>query len=72
MKERQGVAKGIDISKGFVGSPEAKARQAGIEQLKDLTPKKWGISLTTKETVQPNQSGGVEGYNQQREHLIPN
>jgi hypothetical protein len=70
MKERQGVAKGIDISKGFVGLPEAKTRRLGIEQLKKLTPKELGNSLTTKEPVQPNQSGGDEGYDKRRGSLI--
>jgi hypothetical protein len=61
MKERPGVAKGIDISTGFAESPAAKARQAVIKQLKALTPEE-RISLTRNEPVQANQSGGDEGY----------
>jgi hypothetical protein len=51
VKESLGGTSGVDKFKGFVGSPEYKARLEGLEQMKNLPPKELGVRLMVKEPV---------------------
>jgi hypothetical protein len=57
MKELPGVAKGVDKFKGFVGSPEYRARQTGLEQLNKLTQKELANSLTQTQADTSREQG---------------
>jgi hypothetical protein len=52
--------RGVDKFKGFVGTPEYKARQAGIDQIKQSTPKELGGLGNSLKPAQGEPSNRVE------------